>query len=138
MNSWGIIALTFTHTNGYRADAPIKYYIPINNTGVQIEKDLSPSAPVRQNSEKLRFEYLSSGYSISRVRINPNINVEFNQQLFSFEFPVYFLTSDEDKTNFNGGIYAGYISNEDFEFNIDKNNLGFGVFIGASFTNLFQ
>jgi hypothetical protein len=146
MAHWGIIALSFTHQNGYHAGDPVKYFIPIDSSGVQIEKELSPGAPQHQNSEKLRFEFLSIGrpkikgdeVKSSPFRINPNINLEFNQQLVSFEFPVYFFTSDKERTNFNGGIYAGYVSDKDFKFNTNKKNFGFGVFIGANFTRLFQ
>lgn len=144
----GIFAVTFEHKYGYQADDPIKYYVPINNSGVQIEKNLSPNAPELQNLEKLRIEFLSIGKikydpefdKIKRTpfRINPNINFEFNQKLFSFEFPLYFLTSNDERTNFNGGIYAGYVSDKDFKFNTDKKNFGFGVFIGANFSKLFE
>lgn len=146
LSEWGIVAAKFTHKSGYQADDPIKYYIPVNSTGVQIEKELSPSAPQHQNSEKLRIEFLSIGkpkikddeVKRSPFRINPNLNFEFNQKLFSFEFPVYFLTSDNERTNFNGGIYAGYVSDKNWSFNTDNKNFAFGVFIGANFTKLFQ
>lgn len=138
LNQWGILALTFEHDDGYQADDPVNYYIPIAATGVLVEKSLSPGSPTRQKSEKLRFEYLSNGYYGPGLRINPNINVEFNQKLFSFEFPVYFFTADNERTNFNGGVYAGYVSDKDFKFHTDKNNFAFGVFIGANFTTLFQ
>jgi len=146
LNDFGIWAITFTHQDGYQAGNPIKYYIPINGTGVQVEKSLSPNAPQQQNSEKLRIEFLSNGkpklkdgeVRQSPFRINPNLNFEFNQQIFSFEFPVYFLTSNDERTSFNGGIYTGYVSDEHFNFNIDKRNFGFGVFIGANFTKLFE
>ena len=146
MPKWGILAISYTHSNGYQADEPIKYYIPINSSGAQIEKDLSSSPPTHLNSDKLRIEFLSLGKPKikedqiikSPFRINPNVNFELNQHLFSFEFPVYFLTSDSEKTNFNGGIYAGYVSDKNFKFNTNKNNFGFGVFIGANFTKIFQ
>lgn len=146
MAEWGIVAITFTHQNGYQADDPVKYYIPIDSSGVQVEKDLSPSAPQPQNSQKLRIEFLSIGkpkikddeLKRSPFRINPSFNMEFNQKLFSFEFPVYFLTSDNERTNFNGGIYASYTSDKNWSFNAENRNFSFGVFIGANFTRLFQ
>ncbi len=138
LRKWGILALTFTHKSGYIADDPETYLVPVNNRGVQVQRELSPAAPLHQNSELLRFEYLSSGYTASRLRVNPNVNVALNQKVFSFEIPVYFLTADADRANFNGGVYAGYISNRSYTFGTDTNNFGFGVFIGATFTNLFQ
>ncbi|MDJ1483605.1 hypothetical protein QNI16_24110 [Cytophagaceae bacterium YF14B1] len=138
LTSIGIFALSFTHTAGYQTDDPIKYYVPVNSTGVLVEKNLSSSAPTRQTSNRVRIEYLSSGYHGKLLRINPNINLDLNQELFSFEFPVYFLTSDKERANFNGGIFTGYVSDKGFAFNTDKNNFVLGVFLGANFTNLFQ
>jgi hypothetical protein len=134
----GIFALNFTYKEGYQTQDPVKYYIPFGAPGTLIEKNLIPGAPKHYNSEKLRVEFLSSGHKQNSLRLNPNLNIEFSQKLLSFELPVYFLTSDQNKANFNGGVYAGYVSDSNFKLNSNKNNFGFGVFIGANFTNLFQ
>lgn len=133
----GNFALTYTYKNGYRADDPLKYSIPISR-GAFIEKELSPGPPSHQINNKLRFEFLSTGMANTNFRTNPNINVELNQKYFSFELPVYFLKTDDKVPSLNGGVYAGYISDKDFTFNFRKANLRFGVFIGANIKDIFR
>ena len=131
----GIFALTYTYKNGYHADDPLKYSIPVTR-GAFVEKELSPGPPVHQISNKLRLEFLSTG--TANFRTNPNINVELNQKYFSFELPVYFLKTDDKVPSLNGGVYAAYVSDKDFTFNFKKANLGFGVFIGANIKDIFR
>jgi hypothetical protein len=133
----GNFALTYTYKDGYLADDPLKYSIPIARGGF-VEKELSPGPPGHQISNRIRFEFLSTGGEGKNFRANPNINIELNQKFFSFELPVYFLKTDDKAPSLNGGIYAGYVSDKDFTFNFKKANLGFGVFIGANIKDLFR
>lgn len=133
----GTYAVTYAFKMGYQASNSMTFSIP-TSSGAFVQEDLNPTPPSEQISNKVRLEYLSGGKSGSIFRINPNLNFEFNQKLMSFEFPLYFLTSDDKKTNFNGGIYAGYVSDKDFTFNFNKQNIGFGVFIGANINELFK
>lgn len=133
----GNFAVTYTHKNGYQADDPLKFSIPISRGGF-VEKELSPGPPSHQISNKIRFEFLSTGGEGKHFRTNPNINIELNQKFLSFELPVYFLKTDDKVPSLNGGIYAGYLSDKNFTFNFRKGNLGFGVFIGANIKDLFK
>lgn len=133
----GNFALTYTYKNGYQADDPLKYSIPISR-GAFVEKELSPGPPSHQINNKLRLEFLSTGTANTNFRINPNINIELNQKYLSFELPVYFLKTDDKVPSLNGGVYVGYVSDKDFTFNFRKANLGFGVFIGANIKDIFR
>jgi hypothetical protein len=133
----GIFILTYSYKNVYQADDPSNYLIPLR-TGGYVEQNLSPTPPTKLNSNAIRFEYLSNGQNSSIFRVNPNVNVEFSQKLFSFQLPVYFLKTDDKTPALNGGIYAGYITDKDFAFNFTRSNLGFGIFIGSSISNLFK
>lgn len=135
--STGNFALTYTYKNGYQADDLLKYSIPIARGGF-VEKELSSGPPSHQISNKIRFEFLSTGGEGKNFRTNPNINIELNQKYFSFELPVYFLKTDDKLPSLNGGIYAGYVSDKNFTVNFKKANLGFGIFIGANIKDLFK
>lgn len=131
----GSFAFTYKYKNGHACDDPLKYSIPLA-TGAFIEKELSPTPPIHQVTNTLRFEFLSIG--TTAFRINPNVNVELNSKLLSFEIPIYFLKTDDKQPSLNGGIYAGYITDANYKFNFNNSNLGFGVFIGANISDLFR
>jgi len=133
----GNFALTYTYKNGYQADDPLKYSIPISR-GALVEKELSPRPPSQQISNKLRLEFLSTGTANTNFRTNPNINIELNQKYFSFELPVYFLKTADKVPSLNGGVSAGYVSDKGFTFNFKKANVGLGVFIGANIKDIFR
>lgn len=134
---YGSFALTYTYKNGYKTDVPSTYSIPLSS-GVYVQKELSPAAPVKNETNTLRIEYLSYGFNDSFFRINPNLTFDLNHGIGSFQFPVYFLTSDDERSNFNGGVYVGYITDKNFAFNFESSNIGLGVFIGANINDLFK
>jgi hypothetical protein len=139
LNQWGIFGLSYSHQSGYKSNDVSKFFFPVNNTDVQIEQDLSIGNPLHQGSDKVRFEFLSIANSNAAIRINPRINLAFQDKIASFEFPLYFLTTKDNKqTSFNGGIYTGYATNKNYHFEAKTENILFGVFIGAAFNDLFH
>ena len=136
----GALAGTIILQNGYESGEPSKYYFPVNRSSVQVEKELSLGTPGHKTDRKLRIEYMSIGNSGTgnTLRINPNLNISFKRKITSLEFPVFFLSNNEDKKpKLNGGIFASYSSSKDFKFEFAKSNWGLGIFIGGSITDLF-
>jgi hypothetical protein len=132
-----VFCATYTYKSGYGIDDPADYSIPLGNGGF-IEKQLSPTPPYRQKGSRIKLECISKVNASSAFRLNPNITVVFNQKLFSIELPVYFLSSDEKKMNFNGGGFVGYVSDKNYKAGFKAANLDIGAFIGTNIRNPFK
>ena len=134
--SSGIWALSAGYLRHYDAPGAETFLVPAGSGGVLQQLELSPSGPVGRNDLQLRLDYLTNEAFSRSFMLNPHLQLLLPLQRLRLELPVYFLTSGE--LGFIGGIYGAYSSGNDFDFALEAQNFGLGVFIGASVQDILQ
>jgi hypothetical protein len=110
------------------------YSFPVAG-GVTRDYELYEQAPTRSTNFSLKGEMRWVSNS-SKFAVNPYLAVDVTRGILEARLPLYFFQVNGEDGIFkgvNGGVFFGYLTNRDFDFQFGKSNIQVGVVFGSLF-----